>query len=144
MEYQHKRNDCVAAMICERIELVNVTIDAGLAVRTGTVDLAPSQRLSALRTTLLGGRGPGASTEEVTAHTRDRPLLGAVPASVERALVARQGEHVRAGVPIVNPRVRRPGDTAGSWRSLAWGAVLALTVRAVAARLFGRSTSERQ
>ncbi len=58
-------------------------IDVGSQARTGLPDLAPDQRLTDLRATLLGGRGPGASSEEVTEHTRNRPWLGAVPALVD-------------------------------------------------------------
>jgi hypothetical protein len=42
-------------------------------------------RIKRLRATLLAGRGPGASRAEVREHTRDRPLLRAVPAMGEPA-----------------------------------------------------------
>lgn len=116
---------------------MSITTDVGLAARTRAADEAPEQRLHTLRATLLGGRGPGASTTEVTEHTRDRPLLGAVPASVERALAARQSEYIRAGTPVVNPRVRQAGER-HSWRLIMLGAVLALAVRGAAVRFARR------
>ncbi len=120
------------------------TTDAGSQARTSPPDQAPVQRLAELRATLLGGRGQGASNAEVTEHTRDRPWLGAVPAPVERALVERQAEHLRAGEPIVNRRVRREHQRAGrrrSWQAALLGAALALTTRALVAR---RAASKRQ
>ena len=90
---------------------VNRAKNAGTEVGTRALEDSdegsPGARLVELRATLLGGRGPGASTEEVTEHTRDRSWLGAVPAPVESALVQRQTEQVRAGEPIVNHRVLR-------------------------------------
>lgn len=109
-------------------------MDAGSEIRTSTSGQAPVRRLTELRTTLLGGRGPGASDEEVADHTRDRSWLGAVPVWVERALVERQGEHLRAGEPIVNSRVLRRRRSR-SLRTAVLGAVVALVVRAVAVRL---------
>jgi hypothetical protein len=120
------------------MNVVNTTTDAGARVRTGlrddSPDGSPGKRLVELRATLLRGRGPGASDEEVADHTRHLPWLGAVPASVERALVQRQTEQVRAGVPIVNDRVR--GDERShSARAGVLGAVIALVIRAVMVRL---------
>ncbi|MGH3420290.1 MAG: hypothetical protein ACRDOD_11970, partial [Streptosporangiaceae bacterium] len=66
-----------------------------------------STRVEQLRGALLTGRGPGASQEEIAEHTRDRPLLGAVPPPVERALVARQAGHLRAGEPVTSRIARR-------------------------------------
>jgi hypothetical protein len=66
----------------------------------------PSARLARLRADLLHGRGPGASVQEVAEHTRDRPFLGAVPPPVERSLVARQSDRLRAGEPIRSVPVR--------------------------------------
>ena len=60
-------------------------------------------------------------------------LLGAVSAPTERALVQRQTEHVRAGEPIVNDRALRQERTR-SLRAAVCGAVIALALRAVAAR----------
>lgn len=42
------------------------------------------------REAVLGGRGPGAPEAELSAHQRDRALLGALPSATERALVAVQ------------------------------------------------------
>ncbi len=86
---------------------VNTTTDTGSQARTRPHDEAPVQCLAELRATLLGGRGPGASNEEVTEHTRDPPWLGAVPAPVERALVARRGEHRQGAAPELNDRAER-------------------------------------
>jgi|KBSMisStaDraftv2_1062788.scaffolds.fasta_scaffold1366096_1 hypothetical protein len=116
---------------------VNTARDAGARVRTGprddSPDGSPGTRLAELRATLLGGRGPGASDEEVTDHTRNRPWLGAVPAPVERALVQRQTEQVRAGEPIVNHRVLRK-ERSRTVRAAALGAAAALVIRAVLVR----------
>ncbi len=116
---------------------VNTARDAGARVRTGprddSPDGSPGTRLAELRATLLGGRGPGASTEEVTEHTRDRSWLGAVPAPVESALVHRQTEQVRAGEPIVNHRVLAK-ERSRTVRAAALGAAAALAIRAVMVR----------
>ena len=116
---------------------MNTTTDAGTEVRTRALDDShegsPVTRLVELRATVLGGRGPGASTEEVTEHTRDRSWLGAVPAPVERALVHRQTEQVRAGEPIVNHRVLRK-ERSRTVRAAALGAAAALVIRAVLVR----------
>jgi hypothetical protein len=115
--------------------------DAGSQARTSPHGEAPAQRLVELRATLLGGRGPGASEEEVTDHTRNRSWLGAVPAPVERALVERQTQHVRAGAPIVNRRVLRQ-ERSRSLRAALIGAVVALAGRAIAVR-FSRTRRRR-
>ncbi len=52
-------------------------------------------RINALRDRLLGGRGPGASSEELATNMRDRVMLGAIPAMVEREMVARRTEVAR-------------------------------------------------
>lgn len=113
--------------------VVYVTPDAGAQTRTRPRDDSPVARLVELRATLLGGRGPGATTQEVADHTRNRPWLGAVPAPIERALVQRQTEHVRAGEPIVNHRVLQE-ERSRSIRAAALGAVAALVIRAVMKR----------
>ena len=116
---------------------VNRAKNAGTEVGTRALEDSdegsPGARLVELRATLLGGRGPGASTEEVTEHTRDRSWLGAVPAPVERALVHRQTEQVRAGEPIVNHRVLAE-ERSRTVRAAALGAVAALAIRAVVVR----------
>jgi hypothetical protein len=54
------------------------------------------RRIQHLRSTLLGGRGPGASTREIASHTRHRPTLGGRPAAealeelAERTSIARR------------------------------------------------------
>lgn len=58
---------------------------------------APRQELAHLRTVLLAGRGPGASAQEVAAHTRDRRWLGELPASRELERVAHQAMLARTG-----------------------------------------------
>ena len=116
---------------------VNTARNAGTEVGTRALEDSdegsPGTRLVELRATLLGGRGPGASTEEVTEHTRDRSWLGAVPAPVERALVHRQTEQVRAGEPIVNHRVLAK-ERSRTVRAAALGAAAALAIRAVMVR----------
>lgn len=122
---------------CVSMNSVNTTTDAGGEVRTRGHDDSredsPVTRLVELRATLLSGRGPGASTEEVTEHTRNRAWLGAVPAPVERALVHRQTEQVRAGEPIVNHRALAK-ERFRTVRAAALGAVAALVIRAVMVR----------
>lgn len=108
-------------------------MNAGSQARTSPGDSSPGSRLATLRDTLLDGRGPGASDEEVARHTRNRPWLGAVPAPVERALVQRQADQLRAGEPIVNGRVLRR-ERSRSLRAAILGAVVALSVRAITAR----------
>lgn len=61
-----------------------------------TVEARETQaRVAALRDQLLGGRGPGASREELAANMHDRVMLGAIPAMVERELVARRTQVAR-------------------------------------------------
>ncbi|OFE15058.1 hypothetical protein BA895_07990 [Humibacillus sp. DSM 29435] len=112
---------------------MNTTTDAGTQVRVSPRDDSPAKRLAELRATLLGGRGPGASDEEVSDHTRNRPWLGSVSAPVERALVQRQTEDVRAGEPVVNDSVLREGRSR-SVRAALLGAAVALSIRAVVVR----------
>lgn len=47
-------------------------------------------RIRQLRTGLLSGRGPGATTDEITRWQRDRPLLVPQPVPAERQQVADQ------------------------------------------------------
>ncbi len=56
---------------------------------------AIQRRIRQLRTGLLGGRGPDASPAEIARWQRDRPLLGARPASAERQEVADQAIFAR-------------------------------------------------
>lgn len=51
---------------------------------------AIQHRIRRARDGLLGGRGPGATPDEITRWQRDRPLLGAHPAPAERQEVADQ------------------------------------------------------
>lgn len=53
-------------------------------------DAQVQARIAALRRQVLGGRGPGASSEELSVHMHERVMLGAVPAILERELVAQQ------------------------------------------------------
>ena len=91
-----------------------------------------SARVKQLRGALLTGRGPGASEKEIAEHTRDRPLLGAVPAPVERALVARQAGHLRAGDPVTS-RIARRRARQGKRRAALAGAGAALLARSAVA-----------
>lgn len=90
-------------------------------------------RVARLHAAVLTGRGPGASDQEIAEHTRDGPLLGAVPAPIERALVARQAAHLRAGEPIACAAARRAERRVRLRAGLA-GAVTALLIRRLAAR----------
>jgi hypothetical protein len=100
------------------------------------VSHAESQNASAqvqqLREALLTGRGPGASQKEIAEHTRARPLLGAVPPPVERALVAGQAEHLRAGDPVTS-RIARRQERHGKRRAALAGAGAALLARSAVA-----------
>jgi hypothetical protein len=91
-----------------------------------------SARVERLRGALLTGRGPGASEQEVAEHTRDRPLLGAVPPPAERALVARQAGHLRAGEPVTSRVARRQARRHQRRAALA-GAAAAILTRSVVA-----------
>ena len=102
-----------------------------------------SARVAQLRTALLTGRGPGASAQEIAEHTRDRTLLGAVPAATERALVARQGRRLRAGDPIAKPSARA-AIRHGQRRAALIGAAAALLTRWLLYRLIRSRTSPRQ
>jgi len=93
-----------------------------------------SARVARLRAALLTGRGPGASDQEIAEHARDRALLGAVPAPIERALVARQGGRWRAGEPITE-RSARIGFRRGRRRAALAGAGAALLIRWLVHRL---------
>lgn len=55
---------------------------------------AIQHRIRQMRAGLLGGRGPGASPDEITRWQRDRPLLGAQSAAAERQRVT--DEAIRA------------------------------------------------
>ncbi len=99
-----------------------------------------SARLAYLRAALLTGRGPGASAQEIAEHTRDRALLGAVPAPVERALAARQNRRMRAGEPVTTRRAQ-VGVRRGQLRAALVGAAAALFTRWLAHRLIRSRTS---
>lgn len=92
----------------------------------------PSALVQQLREALLTGRGPGASQQEIAGHTRDRPWLGAVPPPVERALVARQAGHLRAGDPVTS-RIARRQARQGKRRAALAGAGAALLTRSAVA-----------
>jgi hypothetical protein len=49
---------------------------------------SPRAAIEAARAQLLGGRGPGASPQEITAHTRARPRLGGYSIPQRREQVA--------------------------------------------------------
>jgi len=100
-----------------------------------------SARVAQLRAALLTGRGPGAPDHEIAEHTRDRALLGAVPAPIERALVARQGGRWRAGQPITE-RNARIGSRRGRCQAALAGAAAALLIRWLVHRLI-RSRHDR-
>lgn len=99
-----------------------------------------SARIAQLRAALLTGRGPGATAQEIARHTRDRALLGAVPAPVERALVTRQGHRSRAGEPITK-RSARTGIRHARRRAALAGAAAALLTRWLVHRLIRSRSS---
>ncbi|MEP7162089.1 MAG: hypothetical protein ABI746_13470 [Dermatophilaceae bacterium] len=119
---------------------MDTTTDGRLGVQARARDETPIERLAGLRETLLGGRGPGASAEEVAGHTRDRPWLTARPAPAERALVdGIRLHHLGSGEPTVNRRVRegepRRVSRAVFVRGAAVGAAAALVLRTITVRL---------
>jgi len=57
----------------------------GAAASTGR---AARDEIRRLREELLAGRGPGASTQEVALHTRERAAIGLVPTVLEGELVS--------------------------------------------------------
>ncbi|HEU5037524.1 MAG TPA: hypothetical protein VFT70_10995 [Nocardioides sp.] len=111
----------------------------------GVQEPDPSDRIALLRASLLGGRGPGASEQEVVDHTRNRPMLGAMTPPLERALVAGQADGLRAGGPSDDPRaddpVRRPRARWSHGRDLLVGAAGALLARSMVTRVFRRRRS---
>lgn len=86
------------------------------------------QRLARFREDLLGGRGPGASTDEVTRHTRDRAPIGGMPSPRDLALVEQQAELAREDLPAADGIGPGPHGPA-FWLLL--GALGALLLRAV-------------
>ncbi|MDT0264427.1 hypothetical protein [Jatrophihabitans lederbergiae] len=87
------------------------------------------QRLACLRHDLLGGRGPGATTAEVSRHTRDRRQLGGVRTPAELESVHQQTQRERVGDPA---RGRRPAPAdATAFRPIVLGAVAALVVSSI-------------
>lgn len=74
---------------------------------------AIQHRIRQLRAWLLGGRGRGASPDEIARWQRDRPLLGAQPAPAERQQVADQAILARSDrEEIEHLIVRRRADLA--------------------------------
>lgn len=112
---------------------------AGQALRDDGHDA--SARLAQLRAALLTGRGPGAPAQEIAEHTRDRALLGTVPAPVERALVTRQGRQARAGEPITK-RSARTGIRHGRGQAALAGTAAALLTRWLVHRLIRSRSSQ--
>ena len=97
-------------------------------------------RLACLRAALLTGRGPDASAQEIAEHTRDRTLLGAVPAPAELALAGRQNRRMRAGEPVTTRRAQA-GVRRGQLQAALAGAAGALFTRWLAHRLIRSRTS---
>lgn len=56
---------------------------------------APEAEIARLRSTVLSGRGPGASPAEVLGHTRARTVVGDRPVALEREAVAREASAAR-------------------------------------------------
>ena len=56
---------------------------------------APQEEVARLRSTLLAGRGPGASRAEFLRHTRGRTVVGDRPVTLERESVAREAAAAR-------------------------------------------------
>ncbi len=86
------------------------------------------QRLTRLRDGLLGGRGPGATTAEVSRHTCDRGKLGGVDTLAELEAVHHQTQRERVGEPA--PGRPAPG-IATTFKPMLLGAVGALVIRSI-------------
>lgn len=78
-------------------------------------DPDPQPRVERARARLLGGRGPGASSDEILRHTRARPRLADQPTPQYRAAVTRQTARARrdpdALAPQTPPATDRVADT---------------------------------
>lgn len=68
--------------------------DAALPVCSGSAAEAQA-RIAKLHKGLLGGRGPGATSEELAPFMLDRVMLAAIPAMLERELVAERTQRAR-------------------------------------------------
>ena len=68
----------------------------------------PDARLALLREDLLGGFGQGADTEQVQAHTRDRPPADATPPLFERARTSNTEDPTSFGVTPTSRRGPSP------------------------------------
>jgi hypothetical protein len=106
----------------------------------------PQAEIVGLRRRLLAGRGRGATEQEIADHTRDRPMLRAVPASAEDARGAREGGYRRTRPPLLP----FPGPSRSSARSSAspcyaavLGAAVALLVRTMVSRALNRRSPVR-
>lgn len=96
----------------------------------------PQAELARLRDNLLGGFGQGASTEQVLAHTRDRPAANPPPPPFEQAVA-----HVddRPATPVAaahgTSQGRSPTPAASAGAGFAMGVVAtAVLVRRVTRR----------
>ncbi|QIS14514.1 hypothetical protein [Nocardia arthritidis] len=87
---------------------------------TGPIEQAtdPTQRTVALaRATVSDGRGPDADPAEQARAQRNRDLLGALPAPLERELVARAAHLIRHSPgPILDQLRTEPEQLAAAWR----------------------------
>lgn len=95
-----------------------------------------TDRLTHLRATLLMGRGTGAPPSEVADHTRHRPELQLVPASVGRlgwgsAAATGSGPHLAL---VETPRPSRGGRVELDTRSALVGALATAVAWSVGAR----------
>lgn len=68
--------------------------DAALPVCSGSAAEAQA-RIAKLQKGLLGGRGPGATSEELAPFMLDRVMLASIPAMLERELVAQRSQLAR-------------------------------------------------
>ncbi|HEX7355472.1 MAG TPA: hypothetical protein VF288_11645 [Mycobacteriales bacterium] len=66
---------------------------------TGRATPDVQDQLRAARSQLLGGRGPGASADEIAAHSRLKAVQGAVPA-VHRLAATQRDAALRRGDPV--------------------------------------------
>lgn len=74
------------------------------APRVGADPPEPAQHIAELRANLLGGRGPGASQQELEAHQHQRVVYGGMPITVARERDSLVAARARAD-PVDGPRV---------------------------------------
>lgn len=101
----------------------------------GVAPAAAQSVIGHARARLLGGRGPGASPQEISAHTRDRTRLAGRPVAQRRAALAAQTARMRGDPAAIADHVAATADrvdvTVAALRHRVDTAGAAVLVRAV-------------